>query len=275
MFYEQEFKNHIIGNDMSEKSVISYMHSVDYFVKSISVDSVLKIQIQQLDEFKNKMYNDGLKKSTKSKMISHIRVYLNFLYDYGYAKVDLHDKIKPPKLDKGKIPVFLTQEEFSKKFNAIFGRNQIRDKAIIAMFISTGMRESELYALNKSDIVGNTITIYGGKGDKTRTVYLNQEALEFLNQYYEMRKDEDEAVFLSELGNRISIQTIIQLVKHHMGVSPHKLRHSAASIMIANNVDLATVRQLLGHASLQTTSIYAHSIKNNLKNASSTITFHT
>ena len=148
------------------------------------------------------------------------------------------------------------------------GRNPERDRCILTIFLNCGLRISELVGLNVSDVNENRLRVIG-KGDRERIVYINQAVADAINAYLPFRKkygNSTPALFISERGERIARSTVHRLVKVHLGeagldregYSAHKLRHTAATLMLRNGVDVRTLQELLGHEHLNTTEIYTH-----------------
>lgn len=179
--------------------------------------------------------------------------------------------LEPPKINQ-RNPVYLTLPECKMLLASISGRYAERDYCIIILFLNCGMRLSELCGINITKIKGDTLTIIG-KGNKERTVYLNNICIRALNTYLPVRnslgdkiKDKD-ALFLSKNYSRISKRAVEMLVKKYIAkagiegdkYSPHKLRHTAATLMYKyGNVDIRSLQQILGHESVSTTQIYTH-----------------
>lgn len=162
---------------------------------------------------------------------------------------------------------YLTLEESEALLKDIVGRNKERDLAIITLFLNCGLRLSELCNIRLKDI-REDILVVRGKGDKDRTVYLNDKCLEVLNIYIEERKNiKHSYLFLSERKNQISkrnVQYIVQKNLESTGLdtskySTHKLRHTAATLLYKHsNVDIRTIQKILGHENIGTTQVYTH-----------------
>ena len=160
-------------------------------------------------------------------------------------------------------------EESMALLDSVDGPNRERDYCILTLFLNCGLRISELIGLNRSDIQGEALHVLG-KGNKVRIVYLNEACQVALEQYLAVRRpitgrDED-ALFLSQQNRRISRSMVHALVKRHLleagldstHYSSHKLRHTAATLMLQNGVDVKAVQEVLGHEHLNTTEIYTH-----------------
>ena len=152
---------------------------------------------------------------------------------------------------------------------AVDGPNQARDYAILMIFLNCGIRRSELVGLNLSDVYEDRIRVIG-KGNKERVVYIGSACRAAIDRYLVERRQivlsDNRALFGSRDKNRISVSAVHRLVKKHLlqagldasKLSAHKLRHTAATLMLQNGVDVKTVQEVLGHENLNTTQIYTH-----------------
>ena len=211
----------------------------------------------------------GLNPTSRARKLATIRSF----YGYLCNKVHRLDRnpvkdIDAPKLKKT-LPRYLTLDESVRLLQGVGGPNRERDLCILTLFLNCGLRISELIGLNRSDIQDDALRILG-KGNKVRIVYLNQACKDTLDRYLQVRpvvggKDQD-ALFVSRNRQRISRATVHNLVKKHLSdagldstkYSAHKLRHTAATLMLQNGVDVKAVQEVLGHEHLNTTEIYTH-----------------
>ena len=180
-----------------------------------------------------------------------------------------------PKLRKA-LPKYLTLEESSRLLQSVAGPNAKRDYAILMIFLSCGIRRSELVGLNITDIYEDRIRVVG-KGNKERIVYMGSNCKQAIDDYLIERNKieltDNRALFGSRNGNRISVTAVHRLVKKHLldagldatQFSAHKLRHTAATLMLSGGVDVKTVQEVLGHEHLNTTEIYTHIENTELK----------
>ncbi|HYE09958.1 MAG TPA: tyrosine recombinase XerC [Patescibacteria group bacterium] len=186
--------------------------------------------------------------------------------------------LEPPKINS-RHPVYLTLDESKHLLSSISGDNKERDYAIITLFLNCGLRLSELVGIDMNRISDDLLTVIG-KGNKERTVYLNNACLNAINEYQKVRpvdgvKDKN-ALFLSERKQRISKRSVQYIVKKYIGASDldtdrystHKLRHTAATLMYKyGNVDIRALQHILGHENISTTQIYTHIDDDRLRNA--------
>ena len=180
-----------------------------------------------------------------------------------------------PKLRKS-LPKYLTLEQSAKLLSSVSGANQKRDYAILMLFLNCGIRRSELVGLNMSDVYEDRIRVVG-KGNKERFVYFGTPCRKAIDAYLAERNEkvltDNRALFGSRNGNRISVTAVHRLVDKALlqagldttQFSAHKLRHTAATMMLSGGVDVKTVQEVLGHENLNTTQIYTHIENTELK----------
>lgn len=181
---------------------------------------------------------------------------------------------------KTRLPKYLTLEDSLELLSNISSSYSSRDYCIITLFLNCGMRLSELVGLNFNDInFENSTMRLLGKGNKERIIYMNDSCISSLKSYYNDRPvtpKEQDAVFLSKQNKRISKRRVQQIVEESLikagldnkGITTHKLRHTAATLMYQHgNVDPLVLKEVLGHKSIATTEIYTHLSNENLKKA--------
>ena len=211
----------------------------------------------------------GISQTSRARKIAAIRSF----FKYRTVKAKLLDENPVQDLDSPKIPKtlprYLTLDESRRLLLAVDGKNKERDYCILCLFLNCGLRISELVGLNVSDYRGETLRVLG-KGNKERTVYLNDACRMALDQYLEVRKElaptRVAALFLSNRRSRMSVDAVQVMVKKNLTkagldaslYSTHKLRHTAATLMLQNGVDVRTLQEVLGHENLNTTQIYTH-----------------
>lgn len=180
-----------------------------------------------------------------------------------------------PKLRKS-LPKYLTLDQSAALLQAVSGQNEKRDYAILMLFLNCGIRRSELVGLNISDVYEDRIRVVG-KGNKERIVYFGSACRKAIDDYLVERNkkvlSDNRALFGSRDSNRISVTAVHRLVKKALlkagldstQFSAHKLRHTAATMMLSGGVDVKTVQDVLGHENLNTTQIYTHIENTELK----------
>ena len=222
--------------------------------------------------------------TTRSRKISALRSFYNYLYqEIEVIDKNVTVKLKNPKISK-RQPVYLTLDETERLLNVINTEKndflRARDLAIVFIFLTTGMRLSELVSINVSDIENDHFKIVG-KGNKERTIYLTENALKLIHHYLRVRKEYlnelyIDALFISTRKQRISNRAVQSTIEKYLKkagfdtsvYSTHKLRHTAATLMYKyGNVDIRALKDILGHTSISTTQIYTHLEDEDLKNA--------
>lgn len=247
-------------------------------INSISIVNISKKELADIDitdlhayiSFCDSYYNDSTK--TKARKISSIKSFYKYLCNIvEIIDKDPSEKLELPKLQK-RNPVYLTLNESEKLINAIKEEkndiNRARDLCIMLIFLTCGLRISELTGINISSIKGEKLSVIG-KGNKERIVFLNENCIYSINKYLEIRPITPltDALFISSQKKRISNRTIqLRLKKYILSAgldpllyTPHKLRHTAATLMYKyGDVDIRTIQSILGHTSVATTQIYTH-----------------
>lgn len=244
-------------------------------ITPLPIEDVCGITAADITEFlvfcKNERDNSSAKSiATKLTAIREFYDYLIEIEKLIPANPAAH--IKSPKLEK-KLPKYLTQDECVLLLDSIEGSTPARDRCLILWVIHTGLRLNELVSVNMADInIKEKRLRIIGKGNVERIVFFNDECVEAYNRYLEERlsysaKPMGDALFVSQrTGKRLSGRRVEQIVEAHLlhaglegkGISPHKLRHTAATNMYQAGVDLRQVQEILGHQSLATTQIYTH-----------------
>ena len=248
-------------------------------ITNLDIEFVKKIELTDLYEYLNYLSNERSDKSTtRARKVAALRSFFNFLtFKQKVLEKNPTVELETPKLSK-KLPKYLTLDESIALLHSIEGKHEKRDKCIITIFLNCGLRLSELVSINFKDIKDN-ILVVTGKGDKERSVYLNNACQQAIKEYIVVRpkdiKDRD-ALFVSERGTRIGRRTVEMLVKKYVMLagldpkkySPHKLRHTAATLMHKHGgVDIRSLQQILGHESISTTEIYTHIDNEQVKEA--------
>ena len=211
----------------------------------------------------------GLNAASRARKIATIRSFYNYLTNKTHQLRENPVKdIDSPKLKKT-LPKYLTLDESLQLLESVDGKNQERDYCILTLFLNCGLRISELVGLNLNDIQDDALRVLG-KGNKVRIIYLNDACQDALKRWLAVRRPitgrDANALFLSSQNERISRSTVHAMVKKRLGeagidstqYSSHKLRHTAATLMLQNGVDVRAVQEVLGHDHLNTTEIYTH-----------------
>ena len=269
LFKVDKIKLTAITNELIEQTDIS----------DLDLQFVRQIELTDLYEYLNYLSNvRSDKPATRARKIAAIKSFFNYMtFKQKALEKNPAVELETPKLGK-RLPKYLSLDESISLLHSIEGKNEKRDTCIITLFLNCGLRLSELVAINFKDIKDNNLKVIG-KGDKERSVYLNEACQKALKEYVAVRpkdvKDRD-ALFVSERGTRIGKRTVEMMVKKYITLagldpkkySPHKLRHTAATLMHKyGGVDIRSLQQILGHESVSTTEIYTHVDKEQVKEA--------
>ena len=218
----------------------------------------------------------GISASSRARKLSAIKSFFKYL---TVRTKQLQENpvadLEYPKIRKS-LPKYLTMEQSAALLRSVSGPNMIRDYAILMLFLNCGIRRSELVGLNISDVYEDRIRVVG-KGNKERFVYFGAACRKAIDNYLTERNKlvltDNRALFGSRNGNRISVTAVHRLVEKALKqagldatqFSAHKLRHTAATMMLSGGVDVKTVQEVLGHENLNTTQIYTHIENTELK----------
>lgn len=220
----------------------------------------------------------GISAKTRARKVATIRTFFKYLTNKEkvLSENPMQD-LDSPRVKKT-LPHYLNLEESIRLLESIEGKNKTRDYCIMCLFLNCGLRISELVGLDCSDIKDEQLRVLG-KGNKERTLFINQACSQALSDWLTERAtkniEDHDALFITRDKKRISSAGVHKLVKKHLLVagldstklSSHKLRHTAATLMLQNGVDVRTVQEVLGHENLNTTQIYTHVDNENLRSA--------
>lgn len=272
----------MIERGLQKETILDYKEDFKSFLKYFpNVETTDDLTSDDLQEFAYKQGLDELKASSISRRLSTMKTFFLFLDSEGIKK-NLVGEVYLPKKEQH-IPTFLTLEEVDRLLNApdLASSSGIRDKAMLELMYSCGLRVNELVTIQKKSInYSEKIVTIIGKGAKERSVPISDEALYYLDKYIiEVRlkqkniKDK-EFIFLNIRGTRISRQYFFEQIKKYSkianiskNISPHSLRHSFATHLLENGADLRSVQMMLGHTNASTTQIYTHLTNNTIHNA--------
>ena len=260
----------------------------DIPIKDIDLDFIRQITTSDIYDFLSYLANDrtpdpdaavpeyGISPTARARKLSALKSF------YKYLTVRTKQlaenpvaEMEYPKLRKS-LPKYLNLEQSAALLQAVSGQNERRDYAILMLFLNCGIRRSELVNLNISDVYEDRIRVVG-KGNKERFVYFGSACRKAIDVYLAERNQkvltDNRALFGSRNGNRISVEAVHRLVKKALlqagldatQFSAHKLRHTAATMMLSGGVDVKTVQEVLGHENLNTTQIYTHIENTELK----------
>ena len=258
----------------------------DVPIKDVDLDFVRSISSTEVFDFLSFLANDrvpegshngpGIGSAARARKLSAIKSFYKYLTvrTRQLAENPVAD-LEYPKLRKS-LPRYLTMEQSAALLKSVSGPNEKRDYAILMLFLNCGIRRSELVGLNLTDVYEDRIRVVG-KGNKERFVYFGSACRKAIDAYLIERNkkvlSDNRALFGSRDNNRISVTAVHRLVKKALmqagldstQFSAHKLRHTAATMMLSGGVDVKTVQEVLGHENLNTTQIYTHIENTELK----------
>lgn len=276
---KRQFLEYIeIERGRSVKTIENYDRYLTRYFRQMGVKDTKDITEPSIREFRMWLNRqpgtgkDSMKRRTQNYYLIAMRAFLKFL-----RKRDIVS-LSPEKIELAKTPErhldLISPAELDRLLSSASGSDErsLRDKAILELFFSTGLRVSELCSLdNDLDLSRDEFSIRG-KGDKVRVVFLSDAAKDAVRAYLKARTDMESALFVSKANKRVksqpsrltprSIELMIKTYAAKAGitkkVTPHVLRHSFATDLLSNGADIRSVQQLLGHASINTTQIYTH-----------------
>ncbi len=249
-------------------------------INMVTLDTLKKVKIMDLHAFVGFIDRERNNTNrTKARKIACLRSFFKYLYSIvRLIPVNPAVDLESPKKNS-RLPVALTLDESKDMLSSIKGTNEERDYAIITLFLNCGLRLSELISINIDKIKGDTLTVVG-KGNKERTIYLNDACIKAIEDYLAVRQEanpgHENALFLSNRKTRFTQRGVQHMVDKYLTeaglsgkhYSPHKLRHTAATLMYQyGHVDIRALQELLGHESVSTTQIYTHIDKKQLREA--------
>jgi len=271
----KEFINYLTyERHLSNNTILNYQLDLDNYFHYVSKNSLNYLNLTKDDIRKYLKYLDTLKLKNKSiaRHLSSLRMFYDYLIEKDLINKNLFKSIRTPKSEK-KLPNYLDYEDLNKLLD-VFDINkplELRNKLIIEMLYSTGVRVSELIniTLNDFNFSDKSIKVFG-KGSKERIVYFGDYVTELYDLYIIKRDKllkgkQSEYLFINNKGDNLTtsgvtnmLKVILKKISIKNNISPHTLRHTFATHMLNSGADLKSVQELLGHTNLSTTSIYTH-----------------
>lgn len=267
----------ISGYTMEVRLFFSYTSQSKHLLE-VTLNDVKEITTDDIYSYVNHLASLDISANSRARTISALRSFFEYIRKrLRLISTNPVDLVERPKIKKA-LPKYATVEEAISILEHIsdFSRHFERDYCIITLFLNCGLRVSELVNLNVSDIDLSECSMkILGKGNKERLLYLNKACVSALRDYFATRDENDEALFMSQKNERISIRTVQGLVEKALkyagledkGLSTHKLRHTAATMMYQNGTDIFLLSEILGHENVNTTKIYTHIGDNQKKEA--------
>jgi site-specific recombinase XerD len=269
------------------KTIENYDHYLTVLFRQMQIRNVSEITEDKIREFRlwlNRQpgtNNGTMKRRTQNYYLIALRAFLKYLRKRGVEGLN-PERIELAKLPERQIDI-ISGVELTRLIQSADGADErsLRDRAILELLFSTGLRVSELCALNSDIDLSRDDLSVRGKGDKVRVVFLSQAAKDAVTTYMKARKDMEEALFVNiptvgkdakSTPSRLTPRSIERIMKTYAAkagitkkVTPHVMRHSFATDLLSNGADLRSVQALLGHASINTTQIYTHVTDSHLR----------
>lgn len=271
---EKRYRRYLrLGRSFSENTIDAYMRDIQKLVTFLAGRPLTAVTTDDIQSFLAGLFDIGIQPRSQARILSGIRSLFRFMMTDGYIEQDPTELIPSPKLGEH-IPEVLTPEEVDMMENTIdltLPEGQ-RNKAIIEMMFSTGLRVSELVTLKLSDLYMDERYIrVMGKGAKERLVPVSQRAIDELRYWFidrnalKIKPGEQDYVFLNRRGAHLTRTMVYIMIRDtavaagiQKPVSPHTLRHSFATALLEGGADLRAIQAMLGHEKIGTTEIYTH-----------------
>ena len=278
----EDFIAYLINyRNLSKFTVRNYKNDLNNFKDFINLDKNIlldNIDKSLIREYVHYLNTQSYERSSINRKLSVLRSFFNYVFsnsDFDEITISMISKSKMEK----KLPSIISAEQTQRLLSSIDVTNisGVRDRALIEILYTTGMRVSEISSLNIDDIIDKNKIKLLGKGAKPRVVFMSDTTRNWIDQYVklcskEFKNPQNNALFLNRFGTRLSVRSIQNLVKKYgyksgIGISlhPHLLRHTFATHMLSNGADLRTVQTLLGHSKVSTTQIYTQVANNDMK----------
>lgn len=283
-YWVEEFLHYLaVERGLAENTLSSYYRDLHQFldwVKQKDVTAVEQVQRNHIMAYLLHLQKAGRAPATVSRHLAALKSFYHFLLRDGVIEIDPTSNLDAPKLVK-KLPHVLTVQEVDKLLDQpdIAKASGLRDKAMLELLYATGLRVSELMALDSTHVnLELGFVRCFGKGAKERIVPMGSVAARHLDEYLQIGRNklvkhgEEEALFVNQHGRRLTRQGFWKLLKKYAAaagvkkaITPHTLRHSFATHLLENGADLRAVQEMLGHADITTTQVYTHLTKSRIK----------
>lgn len=266
-----------LEKNLSDNSISSYKNDLEKFILfcgSKKISDAEDVKSDLIVDFFVEQLQYEITTSTTARYLSSIKGFFKFLFNSNYITTNPTEKVESTKIHR-KLPVVLSFDEIESILAAVdtSKKNGLRDRAMLEMFYSSGLRVSELINLKLNDLYfqDDVIRVLG-KGDKQRIVPVGSSAVKWTNDYLlnvrpfvEKKGQSDNVIFLNNRGTKFSRMGLWKIVNKYVTaakiekeVHPHTFRHSFATHLLEGGADLRAVQEMLGHADISTTQIYTH-----------------
>ncbi|MEC0091106.1 tyrosine-type recombinase/integrase [Paenibacillus macquariensis] len=268
----------------------SYLSDVKEFLDALGGKSLEAVKKFHVVSYLSSVRERGVSDATRNRKHASVSCFFKALIELELHNVNPALDIKKSKTDKNRAPIYLEEAEMLRFFSAVEGKHRDRNLAIFLLMAYMGLRVGEVHALNLGDFNAErrSLSVFG-KGRKWRTVPIPEVVCPMLeravNERLEPKRNKEVAMFISQKGRRLSIRSIQQAAsdtfdRFQSDISPlqrtlyssHKLRHSFATMILRKGADIRTVQELLGHSSIQTTTVYTHITSREKEEAMSRLT---
>ena len=270
--YLDDFYKKLRNRNLSIHTLKNYQRDLNKLIAYCDAQSIehwTALDEQHIRQHVSQCHRKGLSGKSLQRALSSMRTFFAYLIEQGVLKFNPAKQVKAPRSAR-KLPQTLDVDRVGQLLT-INGSDDlaIRDKAILELFYSSGLRLSELTGLNINSLLSANEVKVTGKGNKERILPVGRKAVEALQQWLAIRhklsNENETALFVSQKGSRLSPRSVQQRLRHWVlkqgldtHVHPHMLRHSFASHVLESSGDLRAVQELLGHADISTTQIYTH-----------------
>lgn len=261
-------------SDHTKRNYLSDLYQFREFLENEGVQTLDAVDHVVIRAFLASLYRKRVKKVTISRKVASIKAFFKYLFREGHVSPNPAEMIQAPKSEKY-LPAFLSVDEIFDLLGVAFKKDALgrRDRAILELFYSAGMRVSELVGLNMPDVdMAQGLVKIRGKGKKERIVPVGQPALDAIEVYLEKRRElvkkrhedhQDACLFVNRFGARLTDRSVRRILDKYIlmsgirkKVSPHVLRHTFATHLMDAGADLRVIQEMLGHESLSTTQKY-------------------
>lgn len=264
---------------LSENTVLAYKSDINLFLKFLSANKINKPDEESIMDFIFYLKNKGYSNLSIARILASLKSFFKFLLKGKYIDKNPFDSMESFKVNK-KIPEVLSEDDIKKILEQpdLTIKEGIRDKAILELLYSAGIRVSELVNMELTDInIDEKIIRCFGKGAKERLVPIGDYVIDAVKNYLKIRKKISSAfsnyLFITRLGKKFTRTGIWKIIKKYAksagilkNVYPHIFRHSFATHLLKGGADLRSVQEMLGHSDISTTQIYTHVDRSHLKN---------
>lgn len=265
----------LLEKALSPNSIGAYLDDLTKLLKYFETENLKlqQVRLEDLQQFVTQLYDLGINARSVARILSGVRSFFNFLILDGYIQSDPTELLETPKIGL-KLPVVLSLQEIENIISIIdlSTKEGLRNRAIIEVLYSCGLRISELTNLKFSDLfLDDGFIRVEGKGSKQRLVPISHTAIKEIGNYLldrkhiDVKKGSEDMVFLSKRGTPISRIMVFHFIKQYAdqagikkNISPHTFRHSFATHLLEGGANIRAIQQMLGHEKITTTEIYTH-----------------